>query len=55
MLLFNYFMILPTCAYFLKNIYNMGRLSVKPLEQVKGCKRAKRFLASAEKITYIIS
>ena len=44
MLLFDYFMILPTCAYFLKNIYNMGRLSVKPLEQVKGCKRAKLFL-----------
>ena len=31
--LFNYFMIiLPTCGYFLKNIYHMGRLSIESLE-----------------------
>ena len=30
--LFNYFMILPTCVYFLKNIYHMGRLSIESLE-----------------------
>lgn len=52
--LFNYFMILPTCVYFLKKYLPYGQTFHRITgTQVKGSNLAKLFLelASAEKIT----